>query len=138
MIRVHPRLALVPLAVALVTCVSCAPESGQAYEPERTSWGTPKIEGLWDFRTLTPLQRPLGSGMNLHLTERFTLVGEGRLLYEYTVDAPTTFVQPFTVSIPLRATKGPMFEYACHQANYAMPGVLKGGATSRSGGRSRE
>jgi len=35
-------------------------------------------------------------------------------------------VQPLTVMIPLRATEGPMFEYACHEANYAMPGMLKG------------
>ena len=68
----------------------------------------------------------VGSGVNLHLTERFTPVGKGRLLYTYTIDDPATFVRPFTVSIPLRATKGPMFEYACHEANYAMPGILKG------------
>lgn len=68
----------------------------------------------------------VGSGMNMHLTERFTPVGEGRLAYEYTIDDPATFVQPLTVMIPLRATEGPMFEYACHEANYAMPGMLKG------------
>lgn len=68
----------------------------------------------------------IGSGRSLHLTERFTLAGEGRLVYEYTVDAPATFVQPFTVQIPLRATKGPMYEYACHEANYAIRGILKG------------
>ena len=342
MIKVRTLLPMAGLAAALSLCISCTPESGQAYEPERTSWGAPKIEGLWDFRTLTPFERPaeladkavltveeaevfrqqaiqaldvdnrtgdasigdvegayntfwwdwgteynddlrtslvvdppngrlpeitpealaqkerqnrlriapvrdllsysanpaefrppgpealglserclvgfnagppfapsaynnnlrivqtpdyivlvtemihdariipldgrahpppemmrwsgdsrghwdgntlvvdttnftdktpafalpatlaaldvgvVGSGMNLHLTERFTRVGEGRLLYEYTIDDPSTFVQPFTVHISLRATEGPMFEYACHEANYAMPGMLKG------------
>ncbi|MCZ6640801.1 MAG: hypothetical protein O7F71_04450, partial [Gammaproteobacteria bacterium] len=68
----------------------------------------------------------VGSGMNMHLTERFTPVGEGRLRYEYTIDDPATFVQPLSVMIPLRTAEGPMFEYACHEANYAMPGMLKG------------
>ena len=68
----------------------------------------------------------VGSGINLHLVERFTLVGEGRLLYEYTLEDPGTFERPFTVAIPMRATKGPMFEYACHEGNHAMPSMLKG------------
>ena len=54
MIRAHNFLPMAVLAAMLALCASCAP----SYEPERTSWGTPKIEGLWDFRTLTPFERP--------------------------------------------------------------------------------
>jgi len=68
----------------------------------------------------------VGSGRNLHLIERFTPVGEGRLLYQYTVEDPTTFTEPFTVAIPMRASRERMFEYACHEGNYAMRGMLKG------------
>ena len=68
----------------------------------------------------------VGSGTDLHLTERFTPIGEGRLLYEYTVDAPTVFTRPFTVAVPMRASRERMFEYACHEGNYAMRGMLKG------------
>ena len=68
----------------------------------------------------------VGSGKSLHLTEWFTPVGEGRLLYEYTVDDPSTFTRPFTVAIPMRASEGPIFEYACHEGNHAVPNVLKG------------
>ncbi|HEX2464545.1 MAG TPA: hypothetical protein VHR17_07955, partial [Thermoanaerobaculia bacterium] len=53
-------------------------------------------------------------------------VGEGRLLYQYTVEDPTTFTEPFTVAIPMRASRERMFEYACHEGNYAMRGMLKG------------
>lgn len=68
----------------------------------------------------------VGSGKNLHLIERITPVSEGRLRYEYTIDDPATFVRPFTVNISMRAAEGQMFEYACHEANYAMLGMLKG------------
>lgn len=68
----------------------------------------------------------VGSGKNLHLTERFTLASESRLVYEYTVNDPTTFTRPFTVAIPMRATEDQIFEYACHEGNHAMVGMLKG------------
>jgi hypothetical protein len=69
---------------------------------------------------------PVGSGASLRLIERLTPVAEGRLRYEYTVDDPATFTRPFTVSIPMRASSERMFEYACHEGNYAMPGMLRG------------
>ncbi len=68
----------------------------------------------------------VGTGLNLHLVERFTRVGENRLIYEYTVNDPTTFTKPFTVMIPMRSSEGRMFEYACHEGNYAVQGMLKG------------
>ncbi len=67
-----------------------------------------------------------GSGKNMKLTERFTLVGESRLVYEYTLDDPTTFTKPFTVAIPMRSTEEQIFEYACHEGNHAMVGMLRG------------
>lgn len=68
----------------------------------------------------------VGVGADMRLTERFTPTADGRLLYEYTIDDPKTFVSPFTVAIPMRATDARMYEYACHEGNYAMPGMLKG------------
>jgi hypothetical protein len=68
----------------------------------------------------------VGSGRDLHLVERFTPIAEGRLLYEYTLDAPGVFVRPFTVAIPMRASTERMFEYACHEGNHAMRGMLRG------------
>lgn len=68
----------------------------------------------------------VGSGNNMKLTERFTPVSESRLVYEYTVNDPKTFTKPFTVAIPLRATEDQIFEYACHEGNHAMAGMLGG------------
>ncbi len=65
----------------------------------------------------------------MHLTERFTRISASRLVYKYTVNNPTTFAKPFTVAIPMPATEDQMFEYACHEDNHAMIGMLKGART---------
>jgi hypothetical protein len=67
-----------------------------------------------------------GSDRNLHLTERFTRVSPDALLYEFTVDDPTAFTKPWTAQIAVTRTKGPLFEYACHEGNYAMTDILAG------------
>lgn len=68
----------------------------------------------------------VGIGKNMKLTERFTPIGKSRLLYEYTIDDPATFTKPFTVAIPMRATEDQIFEYACHEGNHGLAGILKG------------
>ena len=67
-----------------------------------------------------------GSSENLHVIERFTRVDPDTVLYRFTVDDPETFTQPWTAEYPFRATAGPIFEYACHEGNYAMPDILGG------------
>ena len=66
-----------------------------------------------------------GSDRNMHLTERFTRVSSDILNYEFTVDNPTAFTKPWTVSIPLTRLDEQIYEYACHEGNYGMPGMLK-------------
>ena len=46
-------------------------------------------------------------------------------MYEYTLNDPNTFTQPFTVVIPLRASDDQIFEYACHKGNHTAPGMLR-------------
>ena len=67
-----------------------------------------------------------GSGENLHLIERFTRIDAGTLLYEFTVDDPSTFTQPWTAQLPMTKSDERMFEYACHEGNYALPDILRG------------
>ena len=67
-----------------------------------------------------------GSGKNFHLVERFTRVDAGTLLYEYTIDDPESFTKPWSAAIPMTKTEVPMFEYACHEGNYAMTNILGG------------
>jgi hypothetical protein len=67
-----------------------------------------------------------GSDANMHLTERFTRVSPGVIDYEFTVDDPTAFTKPWTARIPLRKTTGQVYEYACHEGNYALTDILAG------------
>jgi hypothetical protein len=62
---------------------------------------------------------------HLHLVERFTRVDNDTIDYEVTVDDPTTFTRPWTASIPMVESEGPIFEYACHEANYSIVDILR-------------
>jgi hypothetical protein len=67
-----------------------------------------------------------GAAENLTLIERFTKVEPNTLEYQFTVVDPTTFVRPWTVSVPYLSTDEQLFEYACHEGNYGMEGILSG------------
>jgi hypothetical protein len=67
-----------------------------------------------------------GSSANLHLTERFTRTDANTLLYEFTVDDPTVWTRPWTAAVPMRKSNDPVYEYACHEGNYAMGSILAG------------
>jgi len=67
-----------------------------------------------------------GSGEQLRLTERFTRADAKTLLYEFTVDDPGSFVKPWTAVLPMSKTNDQIYEYACHEGNYAMTGILRG------------
>ena len=67
-----------------------------------------------------------GADENLHLIERFRRVDADTLLYEFTVDDPTAFTKPWSGAIPMTRSSEPIYEYACHEANYAMSGILRG------------
>jgi len=67
-----------------------------------------------------------GAAENLHLVERFTRVAPGQIDYRVTITDPTTFTKPWTVAIPYVDTGEDMFEYACHEGNYGMEGILSG------------
>jgi hypothetical protein len=67
-----------------------------------------------------------GADANAHLTERFTRVSPDVIQYEFTVDDPTAFTKPWTARIPLNKTAGPVYEYACHEGNYALTDILAG------------
>ena len=68
----------------------------------------------------------MGSRDNLHLVERFTRVSEDVLRYEVTVTDLTTWTAPWTAMIPLRRSPDAIFEYACHEGNIGMEGIMAG------------
>jgi hypothetical protein len=74
-----------------------------------------------------------GSDANLHLTERFTRVAPDVIQYEFTVDDPTAFAKPWTARIPFNKTTDRVYEYACHEGNYAMMDILAGARAAEKG-----
>jgi hypothetical protein len=79
-----------------------------------------------DTTNFTKKSRFRGSSENLHLIERFTRVSPDSLIYEFTVDDPATFTKSWTARLPMTRNPEPIYEYACHEGNYALPGVLAG------------
>jgi hypothetical protein len=89
--------------------------------------------GRWEGDTLVIETRNFkretslsGSSAATHLVERFTRVNPDTVRYEFTVTDPTTYTRPWSAVMPLNAIDELVFEYACHEGNYALPGILGG------------
>jgi hypothetical protein len=89
--------------------------------------------GRWDGDTLvvettnfTDKVLYRGAAEHLHLVERITRVGPDEIDYRVTLTDPTTFARPWTIAVPFVVTGEDMFEYACHEGNYGMVGILSG------------
>ncbi len=67
-----------------------------------------------------------GSGPGLHLIERLTRVDDETILYEFTVDDPETWTEPWSVEMPLLVSAGRLYEHACHEGNYSLVNILRG------------
>ncbi len=76
---------------------------------------TTNFTGLTNFR---------GADENLHVVERFTMTDPNTVLYQFTIDDPTAFTKPWSGEIPMVRAPGPLFEYACHEGNEGMKGIL--------------
>jgi len=72
---------------------------------------------LWAYR---------GASENLKVTERFTRTGPDTIVYRFTMEDPDVFTAPFTGELPFTKTDEQVYEYACHEGNYAMTNILSG------------
>jgi len=71
--------------------------------------------------------RPLlSTGENLSLIERFTLMEDDTLMYEFTVTDPMIWVSPWTAQLPMKRNADLIYEFACHEGNYGMEGIMAG------------
>ena len=107
--------------------------SGRPHPPASMRFLTGDSVGRWQGDTLvvdtTNFSKDAGfrgATTNLHVSERFTRVDKDTLRYEFTVDDPATWTKQWSASIPMTRSDELMFEYACHEANYGLEGVLKG------------
>ena len=89
--------------------------------------------GRWEGDTLvvdttnfTDKTQFRGSSEKLHVVERFTRVDPKTVLYRFTVEDPDTWDRPWTGEYPWIASNERLYEYACHEANYALENVLRG------------
>jgi hypothetical protein len=109
------------------------PLDGRPHLPANIKLWLGDSRGKWDgetlvvdttnFNTVTSFR---GSTDGLHLTERFTRVDAETLNYEFTMDDPKAFAKPWTAMIPLSRIADPLYEYACHEGNYALEDMLAG------------
>jgi hypothetical protein len=67
-----------------------------------------------------------GSSKDLKVTERFTRTDANTIVYKATMEDPSTWTKPWTVELPFAAAPGPIYEYACHEGNYAIEDILGG------------
>jgi hypothetical protein len=116
--------------------------------PRLRQWmGTSR--GRWEGQTLVVETRNFtaaGTGTiglrapmdeHLSLVERFTRIGPETLLYEFTVDDPTIYARPWTAAVPMKKSSEQMYEYACHEGNYGMTGILAGARADEQAAASR-
>ena len=89
--------------------------------------------GRWEGDTLvvdttncTDKARFRGSSKNLHIVERFSRIDADTLRYRFTIDDPATWVALWSREEAWPATKDMVYEYACHEGNYSMAGILRG------------
>jgi hypothetical protein len=90
-------------------------------------------QGRWDGDTLvvetthfTDATSFRGSDEHLRVIERFTLTDPDALRYEFTIDNPTAFTRPWTAAYTMSRTSDRMYEFACHEGNYGLVGILQG------------
>src|SRR2546427_11400105 len=109
------------------------PTDGRPHIPQNIRQLQGDSVGRWEGDTLvvdttnfTNLTAYRGSGEKLHLIERFTRAADDRMIYQFTVEDPTTWAKPWTAEIPWTKTKGPVYESACHEGNNMIANILRG------------
>ena len=107
---------------------------GSEHRPDMDKWMGDSV-GRWDGDTLVvetlgfnPQQNFRGASENLRVTERFSRVSDAEVLYSFTVEDPTVFEAAWTGELMFNARPAheSMYEYACHEGNYALAGILAG------------
>ncbi len=93
----------------------------------RARWeGETLVVETRNFHTLTAFSERQGSSPDMVLTERFTRIDEETLLYAATMDDASTWTQPWSFEVTMFRTDEPVYEYACHEGNIGMDGILAG------------
>jgi hypothetical protein len=126
----------VTIRMEMIHDVRVIPLDGRPHLPQNIRQWLGDSRGHWEGNTLvvettnfTDQTRFRNSTRNMRLIERFTRTEPETVTYEFTVDDPATFTRPWTASVPMTKTPGPIFEFACHEGNYGMEGMLSAART---------
>src|SRR5881296_1434207 len=109
------------------------PTDGRPHVPQNIRMLQGDSVGHWDGDTLvvdttnfTNRTNFRGSSEKLHLIERFTRAADNTMIYRFTVEDPATWEKPWTAEIPWTKSKGPVYEWACHEGNTMITTILRG------------
>ncbi|MBC54647.1 MAG: hypothetical protein CMQ34_12520 [Gammaproteobacteria bacterium] len=113
--------------------VRIVPLSDKPHADERIELWHGDSRGWWEGDTLVVQTKNFsdqsqfrGAGANRLFTERYTRIANDILEYQFTVEDPSTWERPWTAVINYTASEDPIYEYACHEGNYALMGILSG------------
>jgi hypothetical protein len=131
--RITQSPGFVAVEIEMLGGTRIIPTDGRPHpSPSIRQWMGHSV-GRWDGDTLVVETKHFtdkvlyrGAEENLELVERFTLVAPGEIDYRVTIIDPTTFTRPWTLAIPFVYTGEALFEYACHEGNYGLAGILEG------------
>jgi len=123
----------VMILVEMIHDVRIIPLDGRPHVPRNVLQWMGDSRGHWEGDSLVVEttnfngKHPLrGSSESMRVTERFTRVAADQILYKFTVEDEKTWARPWSAELPLRTTKGPLFEHACHEGNYGLYNTLVG------------
>ena len=111
------------------------PLDGRPHLPSNVRLWMGDSRGHWDGNTLVvestnfkdqPNLFRFPASANVKVIERFTRTDADHIDYRFTVEDPATYQRPWTAILPMTKIAGPIYEYACHEGNYGMVGILAG------------
>jgi hypothetical protein len=131
------QIVQTPKAVMMMTemihDVRIVPLDGGPHPPAALQQWAGHSRGHWEGDTLvvdTTNYKPKAfmsvSSEKLHVIERLSRSGPETLKYEITIDDPGTWTKPWSLMIPLHHSPDPVYEYACHEGNEGLAGILAG------------
>jgi hypothetical protein len=131
--RITQAPGVVAIQIEMLGGARVIPTDGRSHVAKHVTQWMGNSVGRWEGDTLvvettnfTDKVLYRGAAENLRLVERITRIGPDEIDYRVTIEDPTTFSRPWTLAIPYVHTGESLFEYACHEGNYGMEGILSG------------
>ncbi|WP_293905569.1 hypothetical protein [Phenylobacterium sp.] len=136
------QLAMLAEHMAALRIVRLAPDA--RHPPPSLRFAMGDSIGRWDGDVLviettnfiaTDIGYEAGPADDMRVVERLSRTSPTELHYEFWVHAPAEFTQPWQGELTFHATKGPLYEFACHEGNYALPSTLSAGRQAEARAR---